>query len=927
MISANSAAGKNGKPVLICAGLLALVLALLFWRSLTPEGVVFANDAPLGYQVAEQNRMPAVLTGMWGDLTWLGGRGPSPSPTFSTAVWLGMTPLIYAKILCPVSLFVLGICACFSFRQLKLAPLACVLGGFAAALNSDAFANACWGQVSRPLTLSAAFLALAALQNGPGWRSWIKTVLAGMAVGVGIMEGFDVGAIFSLFIGAYVLFQAWVAGEGSPVNRTVRGGVRLALVAGFAAFVAWATLSSLIGTQVKGIVGMGQDAETKARRWDEATQWSLPKVETLNLIVPGLFGFRQTPPASYGGNYWGAIRAPGVVTYAWPTDGGHYWGTIGQTPGYQVHHQGARFGGGGFYGGVLVVTIAAWALLQSLRKKDSPFTGAQRKFIWFWAGVAFICLLLAFGRHAPFYQLFYALPHASNIRNPIKFMHVFGLALLVLFGYGIHGLVRCYLEKPLIPNTTRNWWARAGAFDRKWTAGSVLVVAAGLLGWLIYASSRASLEKYLQTVDFDAGMASTIAGFSIRQVGWFIVRLVAAFGVLALILSGRFSGPRTRWGGILLGALLLLDQVRAVTPFIVYWDYPQKYATNPVIDLLRQKPYEHRVSIFPMEGSVPLKGLYEMEWKQHLFLYYNIQCLDIIQMPRMPEVYAAYEGALAVAPVRLRRWELTNTRYLLAPAAWLESINQQLDPDKRRFRIVMQFDVVPRPGVLQPTLYEQLTAVSSTNGPYAVFEFAGALPRAKLYANWQVSTNDPATLQPWVQTARKSLPRDMGDVLAHLGTNDQATLQELAGKSFDPEQTVLLANPLAAPAPASVTNQSAGTVDFVSYKPKHVVLRAEAAAPAVLLLNDSYDPDWQVSVDGKPEPLLRCNYVMRGVYVTPGPHTVEFQFRPPPGPLYVSLVGVALGFALIGILVVAKPKPALAEDRRNKPSKSEKPRK
>jgi hypothetical protein len=50
--------------------------------------------------------------------------------------------------------------------------------------------------------------------------------------------------------------------------------------------------------------------------------------------------------------------------------------------------------------------------------------------------------------------------------------------------------------------------------------------------------------------------------------------------------------------------------------------------------------------------------------------------------------------------------------------------------------------------------------------------------------------------------------------------------------------------------------------------------------------------------------LLRCNFIMRGVALTPGSHTVEFHFRPPYQSLYVSLVGLALGVALCGLLAL-----------------------
>ena len=70
----------------------------------------------------------------------------------------------------------------------------------------------------------------------------------------------------------------------------------------------------------------------------------------------------------------------------------------------------------------------------------------------------------------------------------------------------------------------------------------------------------------------------------------------------------------------------------------------------------------------------------------------------------------------------------------------------------------------------------------------------------------------------------------------------------------------------------------------------------------MLLLNDRFDPNWKVRVDGKPETLLRCNYIMRGVYLTPGAHTVEFRFQPPVGPLYVSLAAIGVGLVLLGLI-------------------------
>jgi hypothetical protein len=181
---------------------------------------------------------------------------------------------------------------------------------------------------------------------------------------------------------------------------------------------------------------------------------------------------------------------------------------------------------------------------------------------------------------------------------------------------------------------------------------------------------------------------------------------------------------------------------------------------------------------------------------------------------------------------------------------------------------------MPKPGIQQLTSFEEMTAVPGNDGACALFEFTGALPRAKLYSNWQISTND------------------------------SATLKTLASTNFDPQQQVLVSSPLPAAPVVNATNENSGTVEFKSYAPKDIRFDAKADAPSVLLLNDKFDPHWRVFVDGKPAELLRCNFIMRGVYLPPGPHMVEFQFSQPSGPLYVTLAAFGVGILLCGFLVL-----------------------
>jgi hypothetical protein len=882
--------------------LLLVILACLFWRSFLPDYVHFSNDGPLGMQNAAWLHLPGAIAGQWYDLNSIGVNAGAASPDFTTLIRGVLGPVGYAKFLAPIALLTLGIGAWVFFRALKLSPLAGTLGALATMLSSTFFAGACWSVASLEIAIGFDFLAMAlVVANTDEPRRlvrWIRLALAGLCVGINVMEAADLGALCSIFVAIFVLVKSLVESKGTTVAKMANGIGQVAVVAFFAGFIATQIVVSLVSTQIEGIAGTAQDAATKAEHWDWATQWSLPKKETLGIFVPGLFGYRMDTPQDMMPALQDAYR------------GGVYWGGMGRTPeidrffdsGGQGTPPGGmmRFGYGGYYCGILVALVAFWGIAQSLRRQNSPFSDAQKKFIWFWTTVMVVSLLLAWGRFAPmFYGLLYQLPYFSTIRNPAKFLTFSLMAMAVLFAYGVHALSRLHLDGSTVAKgkiAGRKW----DSFDRKWTFASVGVFSACVLGWLVFAGNKPAFVKYLQTVGFgDVDFARQIAAFSIGQVGWFIGLFAIAIILLTLVLRGFFSGPRATLGAVLLGSFLVFDLGRADLPFIIHWNYIQKYASNPVIDLLRDKPYEHRVAkLLPAPLSTPSQfqlfdQLYGIEWTQHLFPYYNIQSLDIIQMPRTPEDLQAYMNALRIGikrdaegqymldettfPKLARFWELSNTRYLLGPAGFLNVFNTQFDPGQQRFRIVQRFDVAPKPGIARVTQLEQLTAVPYADGAYALFDFAGALPRAKLYGCWQVNTND------------------------------QAVLKTLADLNFDPAQTVLVDTPQH-DLPVTATNENSGTVEITSYAPKNIVLAANATVPSVLLLNDKYDPHWRVTVDGKPAELLRCNYIMRGVYLMPGAHTVEFQFRLPNKPLYVTLTAIGTGLLLAGYLLISARK-------------------
>ncbi len=424
---------------------------------------------------------------------------------------------------------------CF-FRECGLAAPACILGALAATLNSDFFSTACWGIAAQPLAVGMSYFALAALMKTVSWRGWARVMLAGFAVGMGLAEGADVGAIFSLYVAVFVIYQAWIA-EGLRAKNLALGVGRLTLVVVCAAFLAAQAISALVNTQIEGVHGMEQDTRTRGERWDWATQWSLPKSEVLSLVVPGLFGYRTDTGS-----------------------GGAYWGAIGRDPEWDKFFAGGQQGtpprglirqtGGGLYTGVTVVLLAIWAAAQSLRKGKSVFSFTQRRWLWFWLGIGLISLLLGFGRFAPFYRLVYALPYFSTIRNPVKFVTVCNFAVIVLFAYGVDGLWRTYLERQQTRPAFASPSVNHARFDQLWLYGCLVTLAVSLIGWVIYYNSRTQLVEMLLTTNYTEVKARQIADFSIAQVRLVCALLCPCRGVAGDGAAGSFYGRRQSLGDI-----------------------------------------------------------------------------------------------------------------------------------------------------------------------------------------------------------------------------------------------------------------------------------------------------------------------------------------------------------------------------------------
>ncbi len=175
---------------------------------------------------------------------------------------------------------------------------------------------------------------------------------------------------------------------------------------------------------------------------------------------------------------------------------------------------------------------------------------------------------------------------------------------------------------------------------------------------------------------------------------------------------------------------------------------------------------------------------------------------------------------------------------------------------------------------------EDLTLKSQDSG-WTIYEVAEALPRAFVAPTYQVIGDDEA--------ARRTL-----------ASSDDSILPTIVSQSPDCATS------------ATDDAQVSDTARIVDYNPNSVDIATTSTQPGILVLTDSYDPNWSVTVDDAPARLLRVDTALRGVCVPAGEHHVRFDYQPKAFVVgvVISMVGwaafIAFGLFALGARLRSK---------------------
>ena len=98
---------------------------------------------------------------------------------------------------------------------------------------------------------------------------------------------------------------------------------------------------------------------------------------------------------------------------------------------------------------------------------------------------------------------------------------------------------------------------------------------------------------------------------------------------------------------------------------------------------------------------------------------------------------------------------------------------------------------------------------------------------------------------------------------------------------------------------------STATIRLEAYRPNRLTYKTQAATEQLAVFSEVYyQPGWQATIDGKEVPHFRTDWILRGMRIPAGEHTVVFEFRPS-GYVTAAYVSSYSSFLILLLLIGA----------------------
>jgi len=380
-----------------------------------------AQDAPLVSEVLSRQRAENSENVYWNTAGYLGNGGgvianKSTKYRIDLAYFKRFVPTtLVSTFNFPFAVFIVGIGFYLFALSLSLKPLSAFTGAASIMLAGHFISCIYSGHTGKFFMLAYLCLALWLLTAGIRKRSILCLLWSGVCGGLGVSSQLDVGFIVIIFFAVWMVFLIY---QTRNQKRWLKLSTGLVIACAAGLLYSASTIYSLAGlSKSESGSATAKDNRTEAEKWNWATQWSLPKIETITFVMPGFFGF-------------GLPESP-------------YWGSIGCDARWETQHVGfPRFSMSTQNMGIVVIALVLLAIITaSTREKQS------KGVIYFWTVSMILALLFAYGRYFDFggasaggfgpYRIFYWLPQMDSMRNPVKFLYPFMISLSILAAFGM----------------------------------------------------------------------------------------------------------------------------------------------------------------------------------------------------------------------------------------------------------------------------------------------------------------------------------------------------------------------------------------------------------------------------------------------------------------------------------------------------------
>lgn len=232
-----------------------------------------------------------------------------------------------------------------------------------------------------------------------------------------------------------------------------------------------------------------EKTKKELENWYWATQWSIPKSETIDLFVPGFMGYLSRSPSE------------------------PYWGRVGQTEGWEQHRQGFQnYSLMTNYLGVFLIIFLIYGLIYC-----HPIIRIAG------ASLLVIFLILSYGKFSFAYRWFYELPYMSEFRNPNRFMQLFHFTASIIFGFGLSH----YYEKIKVRLSSNSSPTPFNFFLIFFS----IVMVIGVLGLIGFSIESAQLLAY-----FGARYPYKTATIIISNMNFYWIKATLIFSIACLML-------------------------------------------------------------------------------------------------------------------------------------------------------------------------------------------------------------------------------------------------------------------------------------------------------------------------------------------------------------------------------------------------------